>query len=50
MVEDVLANLLLAFLDLLGDLDLLLAAEQRDRTDLLQVHADRVGGVLGEAG
>jgi hypothetical protein len=50
VVEDVLADLLLALFDLLGDLDLLLATKQGDRADLLQVHANRVGGVLGKAG
>ena len=48
MAEDVLADLLLALLDLLGDFDFLLPAEQGDGADLLQVHADGIGGVLRE--
>src|SRR5205085_4774283 len=36
-------------LDLLGDRDFFLAGEQRNAAHLLEVHADRVGGLAGRA-
>ena len=47
--EDGLAHLALAGLDLLGDRDLLLAGEERDAAHLLEVHADRIGGLARRA-
>ena len=45
--EHGLAHLALAGLDLLGDRDLFLAREERDAAHLLEVHADRIGGLAG---
>ena len=47
--EDGLPNLALAGLDLLGDRDFLLAAEEGDTAHLLEVHADGVGGFARRA-
>jgi len=47
--EDFLTHVTFAGFDLLGDLDLLLACQQRDGAHFLQVHSDRVGGVFAEA-
>ncbi len=45
--EDGFAHLALAGLDLLGDRDFLLASEERHAPHLLEVHADRIGGLAG---
>jgi hypothetical protein len=45
--EDGFAHLALAGLDLLGDRDLFLASEERHAAHLLEVHADRIGGLAG---